>query len=153
MSEEIIPKKTILNRLKTWVKSQKEPSRASFAFAIIVNIIIIYVVNQLPYWNISFISSSWSQTLWILNLSLIVTIIGNFLFLIYNPQWFRSLIQIVMNIFVFLAIQTLYTVFPFTLSSTMALVVVILLLLMMVGVFIATLVEAVKLVASLISSD
>lgn len=148
MSEE-----NVLNRLKLWVKSEKEPSRASFVFAIIANIILIYVVNQIPYWNLSFIASSWIQTLWILNLSLIITIMGNFLFLLYNPKWFRSLVQIVMNVFVFLAIQTLYTVFPFTLSSTMAMVVVILLILMMVGVFIAILVEVVKLVVTLTPSQ
>ncbi|MEG3224682.1 MAG: hypothetical protein BME94_03905 [Methanobacteriales archaeon Met13] len=148
-----MPEENILKRLIKWAENQKEPSRTSFLVAIIVNIIFIYVVNQLPYWNLSFIASSWTQTLWILNLSLIVTIIGNVLFLLYNPQWFRSLAQIVMNAFVFLAIQTLYNVFPFTLSSTMALVVVILLILMMVGVFIAILVEVVKLVVILIPSN
>ncbi|MDP3065311.1 MAG: hypothetical protein Q8N08_01095 [Methanobacteriaceae archaeon] len=96
-----MPEENILKRLSQWAENQKEPSRTSFLVAIIVIIIFIYVVNQLPYWNLSFIASSWTQTLWILNFSLIVTIIGNVLFLLYNPQWFRSLAQIVMNVFVF----------------------------------------------------
>ncbi|MDD1763976.1 MAG: hypothetical protein LUQ70_04615 [Methanobacteriaceae archaeon] len=141
----------LLNRLKEWVQREKEPSRASFVVAIIVNLILIYIVNQVPNWDISFITSSWSETLWILNLSLVVTIIGNFLFLFYHRQWFRSLAQIVMNVFVFWAVLTLYNVFPFTFSqSYMVFVTWLVLILIMVGVFISILVEMVKLVVSLL---
>jgi len=141
----------LFNRLKEWVQREKEPSRASFVVAIIVNLILIYIVNQVPNWDISFITSSWSETLWILNLSLVVTIIGNFLFLFYHRQWFLSLAQIVMNVFVFWAVLTLYNVFPFTFSqSYMVFVTWLVLILIMVGVFISIIVEMVKLVVSLL---
>ena len=105
-------------RLKAWVKREKEPSRASFAVAIIFNLIFIYIINQIPYWDISFITPAWSETLWILNLSLVVAIVGNLFFLFYHRQWIRSLIQIVMNVFAFWAVKALYTVFPFSFSHS-----------------------------------
>jgi len=138
-------------RLKAWVKREKEPSRASFAVAIIFNLIFIYIINQIPYWDISFITPAWSETLWILNLSLVVAIVGNLFFLFYHRQWFRSLIQIVMNVFAFWAVKALYTVFPFSFShSSLNLVAGLILIIMMVGVFISILVELVKLVASVL---
>jgi hypothetical protein len=146
-----MPEDNISTRLKEWAQREKEPSRASFVVAIIVNLIFIYIVNQVSYWDISFITSAWSETLWILNLSLIVTIIGNLLFLFYHPQWFRSLAQIVMNIFVFWAIKALYTVFPFNFSQpSLMLLTWVVLLLLMVGVSISIIVEIVKLVASIL---
>lgn len=146
-----MPEDNISNRLKAWVKREKKPSRASFAVAIIFNLIFIYIVNQIPYWDISFITSAWTETLWILNLSLVVTIIGNLLFLFYHPQWFRSLAQIFMSVFVFWAIKALYTVFPFSFSqSSLELLTWLVLILLMVGVAISILVEVVKLVVSLV---
>jgi hypothetical protein len=146
-----MPEDNISARLKAWVKREKEPSRASFVVAIIFNLIFIYIVNQIPYWDISFITSSWSETLWILNLSLVITIIGNLFFLFYHPQWFRSLAQIVMNVFVFWAIKALYTVFPFSFSqSSLATLTWFILIILMIGVSISILVELVKLVASLL---
>lgn len=146
-----MPEENISTRLKAWVKREKEPSRASFVVAIIFNLIFIYIVNQIPYWDISFITSAWIETLWILNLSLVVTIIGNLLFLYYHPQWFRSLAQIVMSAFAFWAIKTLYAVFPFSFSqSSLDLLTWFILIILMLGVAISILVEGVKLVASLL---
>jgi hypothetical protein len=146
-----MPEENISARLKAWVKREREPSRASFTVAIIFNLIFIYIVNQIPYWDISFITSAWSEVLWILNLSLVVTIIGNLLFLFYHPQWFRSLSQIIISVFAFWAIRALYTVFPFSFSqSSLDLVAWFILIILMVGVAISILVEVVKLVASLL---
>jgi hypothetical protein len=81
----------------------------------------------------------------------VITIIGNLFFLFYHPQWFRSLAQIVMNVFVFWAIKALYTVFPFSFSqSSLATLTWFILIILMIGVSISILVELVKLVASLL---
>lgn len=123
-----------------------EPKKSEYVFAVIVNIIIFYIANNLLYWNLSFITPNFSQVLWAINLAIGVTIVGNILFLIYDPSWFRHSLKAVMNVFSFLAVYTLYSVFPFSFSQNfIAISVVIILILIMIGIFIAIGVELLKL--------
>jgi hypothetical protein len=138
--------------LKNFLK-EKEPKTSEFIAAIVVNIIILYIVNNLLSWNLSFITPSFQDVLWIFNLSITATIIGNLLFLIYHPSWFRSIIRIILNILGFLVAYYLYTVFPFTFSNNLvtfslefALIVV------MVVMIIVTIVEMVKFILRIIRS-
>lgn len=102
--------------LKNLLK-EKEPKTSEFVGAIIANIIFLYIVNNLLSWNLSFIAPSFQDVLWIFNISIAATIIGNIVFLIYHPGWFRSIIQVILNILGFMVVYYLYTVFPFILSS------------------------------------
>ena len=104
------------NFLKKLLK-EKEPKTSEFVGAIIANIILLYIVNNLLSWNLTFIAPSFQEVLWIFNISIAATIIANTLFLIYHPGWFRSVIQIILNILGFIVVYYLYTVFPFILSS------------------------------------
>ena len=104
------------NFLKNLLK-EKEPKTSEFVVAIIANIILLYIVNNLLSWNLGFIASSFQDVLWIFNISIAATIIGNILFLIYHPGWFRSIIQIILNILGFIVVYYLYTVFPFILNN------------------------------------
>lgn len=104
------------NFLKNLLK-EKEPKTSEFVGAIIANIILLYIVNNLLSWNLSFIAPSFQDVLWIFNISITATIIGNILFLIYHPGWFRSIIQIILNILGFTVVYYLYTVFPFILNN------------------------------------
>ena len=104
------------NFLKNLLK-EKEPKTSEFVGAIIANIILLYIVNNLLSWNLSFIAPSFQDVLWIFNISIAATIIGNILFLIYHPGWFRSIIQIILNILGFTVVYYLYTVFPFILNN------------------------------------
>lgn len=54
--------------------------------AIIVSFIFLYIVNNLLNWHVYFITSAFNNVLWIINLSIAVNIIGNFLMLIYRPD-------------------------------------------------------------------
>jgi len=140
------------NFLKKLFK-EKEPKTSEFIGAIIANIILLYIVNNLLSWNLSFIAPSFQDVLWIFNLSITATIIGNFIFLIYHSGWFRSIIRIILNILGFLVAYYLYTVFPFifsngwvTFSLKFALIVV------MVVMVIVTIVEMVKFILRIIKS-
>ena len=104
------------NFLKNLLK-EKEPKTSEFVVAIIANIILLYIVNNLLSWNLGFIASSFQDVLWIFNISIAATIIGHILFLIYHPGWFRSIIQIILNILGFIVVYYLYTVFPFILNN------------------------------------
>jgi len=141
------------NFLKNFLK-EKEPKTSEFIAVIVVNLIFLYIVNNLLSWNLSFITSSFQDVLWIFNLSIAATIVGNVLFLIYHPTWFRSIIQIILNILGFLVVYYLYTVFPFvfsngliTFSLKFALIVA------MVVMVIVTIVEVVKLILRALKSS
>ncbi|HHY00654.1 MAG TPA: hypothetical protein GX531_04690, partial [Methanothermobacter sp.] len=77
---------------------EKKVKKSEFVVAIIVNVILLYIVNNLLSWNFSFITSSFQDVLWIFNISICATIIANIIFLTYHPGWFRSLAKIVLNI-------------------------------------------------------
>jgi hypothetical protein len=134
---------------KERILSEKDPGRSSFIAAIIANIILYYIVNQIPYWNISFITPAWGSVLWAVNLSIVVSILGNIILLIYYRQWFRSIVKALMNVFVIYAIWVLYQIFPFNFTTPgLNLAVQIALIVLLILVMIATLVEIIKLVIS-----
>ncbi|AXV39175.1 hypothetical protein [Methanobacterium sp. BAmetb5] len=131
---------------------EKKPQKSEFIVAIIANLVFLYIVNNLLSWNLSFIAPSFQEVLWIFNLSIGASIVGNILFLIYHPGWFRSLIKIILNILSFMVAYYLYVVFPFILSSGITVLVKMVLILVMVVLVIANLVEVVKLIISLFKS-
>jgi hypothetical protein len=123
-------------------RNRKREQKSEYVTAIIFNIIFLYIVNNLLNWHIYFITNSFSEVLWILNLTIIVTIIGNFLLLLYSPEKFRHVMKIILNIFAFIATYFVYVVFPFNFyNSFYNWVVTILLILAMIGIVIATIVE------------
>ncbi len=110
--------------------------------AIIVNIILLYIFNNLLNWHIYFVTNVFNEVLWIINLSIVVHIIGNFLMLLYRPEWFRHITKIVLNIVAFAVVYLVYTVFPFNFyNSFFNWGLSIILILALIGIIIATIVE------------
>lgn len=140
------------NFLKNLLK-EKEPKTSEFVVAIIANIIFLYIVNNLLSWNLSFIAPSFQDVLWIFNISIAATIIGNILFLIYHPGWFRSIIQIILNILGFAVVYYLYTVFPFILNNGWVVFAVkFALIVAMVVLVIVSIFEVVRLILRILNS-
>lgn len=140
------------NFLKNLLK-EKEPKTSEFVGAIIANIILLYIVNNLLSWNLSFIAPSFQDVLWIFNISITATIIGNILFLIYHPGWFRSIIQIILNILGFTVVYYLYTVFPFILNNGWVIFAVkFALIVVMVVLVIVSIFEVVRLILRTLNS-
>jgi len=137
--------------LNIWDKIKKDNNKSrksGYIGAIIFNLIFFYIVNNLLNWNISFIADSLSTILWIINLSIAAAILGNLLLLIYDSEWFRHVIKIVMNIFAFTATYFVYKVFPFSFSSALINeIFIIVLILVMVAIVIAAIVELVMLLS------
>lgn len=116
--------------------------KAEYIAAIIFNLIFLYIVNNLLNWNIYFITSALNEVLWIINLSIIAAIIGNALLLAYNPEWFRHVIKIIINIFALVSTYFVYIVFPFNFyNSFINWGLGIFLILIMIGIVIAIIVE------------
>lgn len=120
----------------------KKHRKSEYIFAIIFNLIFLYIVNNLLNWNIYFITNALNEVLWIINLSIIAAIIGNALLLAYNPEWFRHVIKIIMNLFAFISTYFVYTVFPFNFNNSfLNWGLNIFLILIMIGIAIAIIVE------------
>jgi len=113
-----------------------------YVAAIIVNFILLYIFNNLLKWNVYFVTSAFTEVLWIINLSIAVAIIGNFLMLIYRPEWFRHVTKIVLNVVAFVAVYFVYIVFPFNFNNSfLNWGLAALFILAMIGIIIATIVE------------
>jgi peptidoglycan/LPS O-acetylase OafA/YrhL len=124
------------------VRNRKSEQKSEYIFAIIVSLIFLYVVNNLLNWHIYFITNAFNEVLWIINLSIIATIIGNALLLLYSPERFRHMVKIIINIISFIAVYIVYKVFPFNFyNSFYNWGFNILLILAMIGIAIATIVE------------
>lgn len=123
--------------------NKKEKSRKSeYIVAIIFGLIFLYIVNNLLNWNIYFITSALNQVLWIINLSIIITIVGNILLIAYDPQWLRHVVRIIINIINLISAYFVYIVFPFNFfNSFINWGLSILLILIMIGIAIAIVVE------------
>lgn len=120
----------------------KREQKSEYFVAIIFNLIFLYIVNNLLNWNIYFITNTFNDVLWIINLSIIIAIIGNILLLLYSPERFRHVVKIILNIISFIAVYIVYTVFPFNFyNSFYDWAFGILLILAMIGIVIAVVIE------------
>jgi hypothetical protein len=123
-------------------KTEKKAKKSEYIIAIVVNIVLLYIFNNLLNWHIYFITNALNEVLWIINLAIIATIVGNILLLAYNPEWFRHVMKIILNIVAVIAVYNIFIVFPFNFNSFLIdWSVIIALIFVMVGITIATIVE------------
>jgi hypothetical protein len=123
-------------------RNREKEQKSEYIAAIIFNLIFLYVVNNLLNWHIYFITNAFNEVLWIINLSIIASIIGNALLLLYSPERLRHGVKIIINIISFIAVYIVYKVFPFNFyNSFYNWGFNILLILAMIGIAIATIVE------------
>jgi hypothetical protein len=92
--------------------------KTGYVWAIVVNVILLYVFNNLLNWELSsrWVTARFADTLWAINLSISAAIVANALFLYYDPSWFRHLLQVVLNVLAFNGLYTVYKAFPFNLE-------------------------------------
>lgn len=133
-------------------EKDKNSKRSEYIGAIVVNVILLYIFNNLLNWQVYFITNALNEVLWIINIAIIATIIGNIMFIIFNPEWFRHIIKMILNIFAFTAVYSIYSVFPFNFSSflidwglTIALIFIV------TGIVIATIVELFLLIINILA--
>lgn len=140
-------------------KAVKPPrsKKPDYIGAIVVNAIILIVVNQILNWGIlPFLTQDFKEVLPIQNIQLAITIVFNAIFLLFNPQWFESLLKIVLNAVGIAVILRFLSVFPFDFSAysgfNWTVLARVLLILGIVGCGIAILVETFKFIAAVMRS-
>jgi hypothetical protein len=109
-----------------------------YIIGIAISTVILYLVNNLLniyvpwipgdfskfFWNIlnnvynhveiSHLLKTFGQCLWAINLYLLISILGNFVLLLYRPRWFHHLIQAAMTGLAVLPVYVVYKIYPFS---------------------------------------
>jgi hypothetical protein len=103
-------------KLKKLFKDKKH-RRSEFIAAVIANLILLYIANNIISWKLSFIANSFADVLGIVNLFLIASLVVNFIFIFYYPHWFRNLMLIPIDILGLITFYTFLIVFPFVINN------------------------------------
>lgn len=91
----------------------KEFKNSEFIGAIIINLILLYLINNILSWKLSFILISFKDVIPILNIVVIANITANILYIVYKEEWFWSLSQVALNVISYIMLSTIYRIFPF----------------------------------------
>ncbi|WP_370004398.1 hypothetical protein [Methanothermobacter sp. KEPCO 2] len=92
----------------------KELKNQDFIAGIMVNIILLYIVNSVMTWNLSFVAESFRGLIPLFNVVIAANLIANAALIIYTEQWLWTFTQIVLSALGYLLVSSLYSVFPFT---------------------------------------
>ena len=75
-------------------------------------------MNVRPGWReLPFLTESFTQVLWLINLSIIVSATVNAIYLVFDPAWFKSVAQILVLTVGLVASIRMWQVFPFDFSA------------------------------------
>ena len=114
--------------------------RFGYFISIMINFIMMYAANNLIGWNTPYLTARFSECLWAINLSLSAMIFAHFIFMVFDPKWFRSFMKSLTNVFSFISVYIFQQVFPLDLPESMMRTVnlglVILLLLLLLSIFV-----------------
>jgi len=103
--------------IKNSLLEDKKEKWYDYLIAILINLLFLYIANNLIYWNLSFIAASFGDVLWAINLSLIVAIVANVSFILYDHSGFKIVSKIIMSFTALIAAFTILTVFPFVINQ------------------------------------
>ena len=94
--------------------SRSTTRKIGYSVAIVVNGILLVIVNNLLAWGwLSWLTEDFELLLPILNLSIVASIVVNLIYLAYDAEWFKTLLDTgVLVISLGVAIRT-WQVFPF----------------------------------------
>jgi hypothetical protein len=92
--------------------------RAGYVVAIIFNIAVLVVVNNILAWGwLPWLTDDFTRVVPIINVSLAATLLANVIWIGYDSGWFKSLGQIVLNLISIAAALRMWSVFPFDFSA------------------------------------
>lgn len=124
-----------------------------YIITIIFNLIFLYIFNNFLNWNINFVTEKLNDSLFYINLSLVAGIVANFLLIFYDEKLFKNGLEMITNIFSFIAAYYIFINYPFDFSKVsdfnFDLLIKICLVVAMVGIGIAVFVNLAKLLKSI----
>lgn len=122
-----------------------------YLIAVVVNAVMLVIVNNLLEWGwFSWLTEDFELILPILNISIVASIVANLVYVAYDANWFKSLIDTgLLAISLAVAIRT-WQVFPFDFSTwefDWAPVIRVVLALVIVGMTIGLIASVIRLIA------
>lgn len=87
--------------------------RFGYVIAVVINIVMFYVVNNLLNWDLQFVKASWLNVIGIFNLSIILNIVIYFLYIGYDKRMFYFGGKFVLDIMSILVMYQLFIIMPF----------------------------------------
>lgn len=126
---------------------------AGEVFSIILTLFMIWAANNVLSWNYSifdFVQDSFAAVIWVIDITLGISIITKIIRIIYQDNKTKSITQIVENLFSMLMIIIIFTIFPYNFQLLINLswintAVKILMLIGLIGNFVGTITESAKL--------
>jgi hypothetical protein len=97
---------------------EKRPSVASrrtgYVAGAVINAVLLWLLHVWPGWDaVPFLTADFEQVLWLVDLSLVVTIALNLLYLIRDPRWLTAAGAVVTTAIGLAAAVRMLQVFPF----------------------------------------
>lgn len=86
---------------------------SGYVGALVANGVLLFVFNNLLGWSVPFLTESYRNCLWAIDISLGAVIIANFVFIFFDRDWFKHLLQVFTSAASFMAIYVIHAVFPF----------------------------------------
>jgi hypothetical protein len=123
-------------------------------FAVLFNVAFLWLLHIWPGWDaVPFLTTDFSDVLWLIDLSLWVGVGTNLVYLVRDPRWLTALGGVASTAVGLVAAIRLWQVFPFDLSDAWTVVFRIGLAVGIVGAAIGILVNAVTFVRALAVGD
>lgn len=91
--------------------------RSGYVAAIVVQLISLYLVRHLVEWDVPLLTASFDRVVPWIELSILVSVAVNAAWLVLDPPWFRSLLQVGANLVALAPIVRTWQIFPFDLGS------------------------------------
>ena len=107
----------------THIATQRRPAvgarRAGYLVAVLVNAAMLYAVNVWPGWeSVPFLTEGMRLVIGLVNLSIVVNLGANVVYLVRDPPWVRALGDILTTAVGLLAMIRMWQVFPFDFGNT-----------------------------------
>jgi hypothetical protein len=112
-----------MTQAQTAATVRKRPSTASrrvgYVVAVLANAAMLYAVNVWPGWDaVPFLTGETEEVLGIVNASIIVGLVANAAYVLYDRPWFRAWGDITTNAVSLSAMVAIWRVFPFDFAES-----------------------------------
>lgn len=140
---------------KTSSRTNPAGRRVGYVIAIIINLALLYLINVMPGWTaIDVLTAEFTTVLWIINLSLLLSVAANIAYIAYDSTWFKASCEFTLAAISLIIAIRMYQVFPFdfaTFAFNWTVLARLIIVAVMIGSMIAMVVNAVRLVVAIVS--
>jgi hypothetical protein len=96
---------------------EKRRKISEYIGAVIANGFILFALNNLYNWGVPFLTESYQNCIWAIDVSLGAVIIVNFVFIFFDRDRFKHLLQVFTGAASFLALYVINMIFPFVFTE------------------------------------